>query len=344
MANCWWPCCGVVDYLYAVGIRSGTTQPSWLQMDLDDTPIAQGGTAQELTAADVDADRNWYHGVAEKVLKLDSGNNLVLTTDATTGNRVIWDIAVNASGEIAYTASAVGLRRTGVFNADGTERWQNQYDGSNDDAWGVQWLPSGEVIFGGGYNAGTNQWGPIAVIKDASDGSKLDEIPAPSATASSDIGHAITVNADGDIWVIHGNSGGPKLSRYDSSLSLQWTESLTFGSAHTAFAFGVDSSGASYIPGTRSSDTSIVLQKRNADGSFAWSYLSNDGGHKVGFRFSICHPDGGIFAAGVSQTTGNQGSIQRFDSSGNFVWGGAPRATHSQVKHLAITSLRPNWW
>ncbi|WP_157068857.1 SBBP repeat-containing protein [Sandaracinus amylolyticus] len=280
-----------------------------------------------------------------------------------TAGDLVGGVAVDAGGNVYVAGSTYGALPEQT-SAGGTDAFLVRYDASGAHAWTRQLgTSSGDLAddvavdaAGDVYVAGTT---PGALHGQTSAGGtdafvvRYDASGTAvwtrqlGAVAGNEHGHAVAVDASGNVFLAgvtsgtfpgetRGGSSDAFVASYDASGTLRWTRQLGSTGNEQALGVAVDASGNAYVVGhtdgtlpgqTRAGDNDLFVARYDASGTLAWTrQLGSTDGDSA--RDVAVDATGHAYVTGYTlgalpeQTSvgGADAFLLRFDASGTLVW------------------------
>jgi hypothetical protein len=204
---------------------------------------------------------------------------------------VIFDIAVDPSGNVITGGNRVGNLTTRKYNSAGAIVWSRDHGAAVN---GVAVDADGNVYTGGARigNLTTRKYDPDGTLVWSRD---------HGATVN-----GIAVDADGNVYTVGNRVSNLTTRKYDPDGTLVWSRD------HGAAARGVaaDADGNVYTVGARVGN--LTTRKYDLDGALLWSRDHGTTTNRV-----VVDADGNVYTAGLG-VGGN--AARKYDASGTLLW------------------------
>jgi uncharacterized delta-60 repeat protein len=276
------------------------------------------------------------------------------------GQRIFIDVhyALQADNQVGFSVGAYDHDYQLVI--DPTLTWSTFLGGSGtDDAQFIAVDGSGNIFVTG---SSSSTWGtPVRGFGGGVNDAYVAKLNSSGNVvwttflggSGTDLGHAIAVDASGNIYVsgdssatwgspVQAKSSGTDgfAAKLNSSGTLVWNTFLGGSGSDTSWGIGVDSSGNVYVSGDStaawgspvraySSGTDVYAAKLNSSGSLTWSTFLGGSGSDVNNGIAV-DSSGNVYVGGYSTaswgtpvrayTSGQDFSIIKLDTGGSLIW------------------------
>jgi len=259
------------------------------------------------------------------------------------------DMAVDPTGRVCVTGRSYNTTsgfppppptsdiETVTYDAAGTQAWRARYHSplnGDDTGYAIAFAPNGDVLVAGqsgGYVSSTYVTMQTVVRYDSS-GNEL-WANQYGVAAGPNIGRALLVAANGDVFV-GGNDGGGNASgnmcvrKLDASGNVLWTATFDGAAGAYDYVYALAQAGNGDIVAvgsttTAATTTDFALMRVDASGSVLWTREVDGGTNQNDTAFSVAIDAAGNAYAAGQMTTGANGldqAIRAYDPAGNLLW------------------------
>ncbi len=306
-------------------------------------------------------------------VSLDALGNLVITYDTGTmtdsapvawqdidGQRIFVDVhyALLGDNQVGFTVGDYDQNYQLVI--DPTLTWSTFLGGSGtDDAQFIAIDGSGNIYVTG---SSSSSWGsPVQAFGGGGNDAYVAKLNSSGSVvwttflggSGADVGHAIAVDASGNIYVSGDSSstwGSPVraissgtdgfAAKLNSSGTLLWNTFLGGSGSDTSWGIGIDGSGNVYVSGdsaaswgsplrSYSNGSDVYAAKLNSSGSLMWNTFLGGSGSDINNGIAV-DTSGNVYVGGYSTatwgtpvrayTSGQDFSIIKLNTSGSIIW------------------------